>query len=158
MMTSAGDRVDVIIPGHDLRLEVKYSNSHLAVRHSITRRWSWLDLFGRDGGKSYNRVILVGDADPRFVDLYKDRDSPFVMFDLSFEDARKYYNFELGAIKLSTNPRTARTALANAFYNGFQVTRDELAAKYRQKPNRISFESPQLADSYQNISDGLNHE
>lgn len=134
-LTRFADRVDVVLPDRAMSIEVKYSNLNHAVAHSVTKRWSWRDLFGRDRGKRYDRLILVGDADERFTEHYRDPGAPFVIFDLSHDEAEHLFP-EYGALQVSTNPLTARSPQARALFDQYQITKAELAARYRDRDSR----------------------
>lgn len=129
-LTNFAHRVDILLPERNLKIEVKYSNLNHAVSYSVTKRWSWRDLFGRDGGKVYDRLILVGDTDKRFTEFYRDTQSPFVIFDLSYQDAIELFPDYL-ALQISTNPRTVRSKQGKALFRDFQITQRELKSRYR---------------------------
>ena len=129
--TAVNERFDVRTRSNRVRLEVKYSNLNLAVAGRPTKRWTWAHVVGFDGGKSYDSLILVGDADVRFQHLYRDPASPFVFFDVPFAALSAVMVGRQQNVQITTNPRKASTDSARALFGLFQITRDELIAKYR---------------------------
>jgi len=129
--TPVNERFDVLTPSKQVRLEVKYSNLNLAVAGERTKRWTWANILGFDRAKVFESLILVGDADTRYHHLYRDRETPFIFFDVPYVDLSDVVRFSPQLIQINTNPRTARTDVAKALYGRFQITRDELISKYR---------------------------
>ena len=63
------------------KIEVKYSSLHTPnVNYPNTKRWSWSKPLGwKDKGKDYDYLLLVGEKDNRYSDLYLG-DAPYVFF------------------------------------------------------------------------------
>ena len=126
-------------PAHDvlarrgrIRLEVKYSGLLVAVRGCETRRWVWTKPFGESGKKTYDRLLLIGDADPRFSPFYKDRPAAYVLFDLPITEVAQV-SVSTGrytAIHLTTNPLTVRSVRSKRLFGDYQVTESVLYARY----------------------------
>ena len=122
---------DVSLERNGIKIEVKYSNLNLAVDYSTTHRWAWSKIFGESGKKEYDRLLLIGDTDPRWREQYLDRESPYVIFDIPLNEAMPLttQTGRYRSIQLSTNPRKARSAAASMFTR-YQVTLAHLSEKY----------------------------
>jgi hypothetical protein len=129
--TRVNHRFDVVTRLKTARLEVKYSNLNLAVKNSIAKRWTWAHILGFDRAKKFDGLILVGVADVRFRHSYRDPASPYILFDVPYADLAAVVRHSTQIIQLTTNPLTARTAVARALFDRFQLTPDELISKYR---------------------------
>lgn len=121
-----------------VRLEIKYSGLNVAVRNRElggreTRRWAWSKPFGESSKKKYDRLILVGDKDPRYIDQYQGIDCPYVLFDVPFSEILPLTIQTNGghyrSIQLTTNPKTAKSAASTLFYK-YQVSLAELTKLY----------------------------
>ncbi len=82
VLTQHNSTYDVTVNGTQSRLEVKYSglNASHGGRGSPDKgnlRWGWAKPFGETGNKLFERLILVGDKDPRYLEQYKDAESPY---------------------------------------------------------------------------------
>lgn len=119
--------------GHDMHLasgstiEVKTSALTRPLPNTSSLRWVWTKVLGSSGGKRYDYLLLIGDADPRFQTAYKDPASPYVFFLVPFDDVAALGNptrSSLG-IQLVSNPGKARGVSAPLFER-FQVTLEEL--------------------------------
>lgn len=127
--------------GHDLEstrgtilFEVKYSSLLDTISGRPIKRRVWTKLFGELGKKRYDRLLLVGDIDPRFASSYADPASPYVLFDLPYEAAVDISGGvkagRSSCIHLSTNPLTVRSARALAMFHDFQVSVSDLQHRY----------------------------
>ena len=127
--------------GHDLQyhtgavlFEVKYSSLLTAIAGRPIRRWVWTKLFGELGRKKYHRLLLVGDADPRFHASYSDPRSPYVLFDVPYKAAVRLVGGvrlgRSGQLQLTTNPTSVLSSRASALFNVFQVSTAELKRRY----------------------------
>ncbi len=126
--------------GHDVEttskvaIEVKYSSLLQAWPDRPLNRWVWTKLFGELGKKSYDRLILVGDTDPKFASFYRDTSSPYVLFDLSYRDAVELVGGvklgRAGRLYLTSNPTTVRSPRALMLFNQYQTTTEELQRRY----------------------------
>jgi len=121
-----------------VRLEVKYSGLNVAVRSREqggreTQRWAWSKPFGESSKKKYDRLILVGDKDPRYADQYQGIDCPYVLFDVPFPEILpltiQTNNGQYRSIQLTTNPKTANSA-ASTLFTKYQVSLEELTKRY----------------------------
>ena len=99
---------------------------------SIARRWQWQKVFGETNEKSYNYLLLVGEADPNHRAAYLDPDSPYVLFSVPHSEVSALCTAGTrGArgILLSSNPSKARGASAE-LYTRFQVTTAQIAHQF----------------------------
>jgi hypothetical protein len=125
--------------GHDLEshkgsvlFEVKYSSLLKGPRN--VKRWVWSKLYGERGNKKYNRLLLVGDVDPRFAHKYADPESPYIFFDLAYQDVIRFTRGirpgRQSRMELTTNPNSVISSRASALFESFQVHPDELSYRY----------------------------
>ncbi|MEN3368908.1 MAG: hypothetical protein V7609_1051 [Verrucomicrobiota bacterium] len=90
-VTITNARHDIVTKsGH--HLEVKLGGLRVAVKGKKTKQWAWRHVFGEDGKKIYDQLILLGLVDERHR---KSTDGPYVIFDIPYSDA----------IALLPNPR-----------------------------------------------------
>ena len=130
-VTRHNARHDLTLRGkNNITMEIKLSNHSRLGKNRPTRTWAWARLLGADGGKQYDRLILLGDADPRYQTLYADPTSPYVLFDIPFADVPSLVD-KFGLVHLTTNPQTVRTSTAERLYNRYQVTLQHLRKQYR---------------------------
>lgn len=130
-LTNKNANHDIYLERNGVRIEVKYSNLNLAVDYSTTQRWAWSKIFGESGKKEYDRLILVGDTDPRWRERYLEPESPYVIFDIPLAEAMPLTTLtgRYRSIQLSTNPKKARSAAAPMF-SRYQVALAHLAERY----------------------------
>lgn len=108
-------------------IEVKLAKLNKPVRTSTTHRWAWSKVFGESGRKKYDHLLLVGEADLKYREQYRDQGSPYVLFLVPYADV-KALSVKTGrneSIILTTNPRKAKSVAAPLF-SRFQVSREEL--------------------------------
>jgi hypothetical protein len=118
----------------DLKIEVKYSNLGQPDKNVPTKRWSWAGIFGLYHGKDFDRILLIGAADPRYKRFYRDVRSPFVIFDLSYKDAKRIARGSDGnIIQLTTNPLSVTSAHLKELFHQHQCTTAELKKRYKFK-------------------------
>jgi hypothetical protein len=114
-----------------VRIEVKYAR--LTDNGAGVRRWTWGAVFGIGRSKHYDRLILLGDKDPAFSDLYRDASSPYILFDVPFDEVMALTT-DGGTckemIRLCSNPRAAQSR-SRFLYTQYQVTQAELERSYR---------------------------
>lgn len=109
-----------------LKVEVKYSGLLVQLDRKQHRvcRWTWSKIFGERGKKQFDYLVLIGEADPRFRDSYKDPASPYVVFILSYWDAIRLCGGIkaglAGRIACTTNPLTVRAREPKWLFNDFQ--------------------------------------
>lgn len=94
------------------------------------RRWSWGQPLGISGAKRFDRLILVGEIDPRFKSSYLDPKSPYVIFDVPFASVARIMR-KTPLIQLTTNPNAVSSESGKLLFRRFQITRSELSARYR---------------------------
>lgn len=121
-----------------MRLEVKGSVVNIFRNQgSINdgRRWTWHNFLGSGGAKTYHSLILVGEADKESLTTYKDKDAPYVIFDVPFKWAcavakeKKSARF---AFHLQARRSAAKGTHSRAIWQ-FEVTREQLVSKYRER-------------------------
>lgn len=130
-LTRPNARYDVLTPSL-VRLEVKLATPSRPVRTAPTLRWNWNTLFGHDGLKEFDRLILVGLADDRYRHSYADPSSPFVCFDIPFAEVRALMCPRAHGIQLTTNPGVQRTPAGRRLFSEFQVPMSALEATYER--------------------------
>jgi hypothetical protein len=110
------------------KLEVKFARLNKAKKIGTTMRWTWGHALGFSGMKHYNRLILVGEADPALQNG-RTKTCPYVFFDVPFSRVRDVMRSD-GLIQISTNPQTARTSEARLLFDKYQVTSTDLKKRY----------------------------
>jgi hypothetical protein len=128
-------KMTVHIAPHDVdtpsgtKLEVKFSRLTTPVPGCNTKRWNWCYPLGTRLTKTYDRLILVGEADERYAQHYMDPKSPYVMFDIPMDGVRALLKKE-NMIAITTNPSISRRSRRNALFDNYQVTADMLKKRY----------------------------
>src|SRR5258708_30420598 len=134
-----GTPYDVVTKRAGIRLEIKCS-SLLTIRGKDTRRWVWTKMHGERGSKRFDRLILVGDVDPRFSHLYRDPGCPYIFFDVPFRDvSRLTFGVRPGRasiIHMTTNPKVVRSERASRLFRDYQTTVSELESRYALRSTR----------------------
>lgn len=118
---------------HELKIEVKFSRKSINQKGKKTMVWAWGKTLGSSGKKDYDRLILVGESDERYSNYYAEPESPFVIFDLSREDARIFSRTGGSAkniIKIVTNPNTQKN---KNFFEIFNISSSELKRRYENE-------------------------
>lgn len=106
-----------VVSQNGSRIEVKYSKLNFPNKSRDNTRWNWTNILGNasDLKKPYDYLILVGQADERFLSYYPVLDGKFVVFAIPrtyVENHRSNIRLSLaarGTIALSTNPNLAHT-------------------------------------------------
>jgi len=119
---------DVDGPG-GTQIEVKFSRLTTPVPGCRTRRWNWCYPLGARHTKSYDRLILVGEADPRFAEHYMEPESPYVLFDVPLADVPALLLKE-NMIQITTDPTNRRAGRRRVLFEKYQVTAAILADRY----------------------------
>src|SRR2546423_13713289 len=115
------------------RLEVKRAGLSSPVKRTSTKRWQWAKIFGESGKKEFDFLILVGDADSRYQNLYRDPGSPYVifcvprteLFALTAPGQRKEYR----AILLGSNPLVKKPE-SRILFEQYQTTVAKLSDRF----------------------------
>ena len=127
------DGHDMIVRGGKL-LEVKGSDcSHFKVNKGDYHRWTWHNFLGSGGNKTYHRLILVGEPDKKYIETYKDKKAPFVIFDVPFEWANDFANNKKTkkfSFHLQSKKGGAKGIHLRKMWE-FEVTREELISRYK---------------------------
>lgn len=126
-LTSHKSSFDLLTQGGE-KIEVKSSRLG-SVKSYTTKRWIWNNIFGTNGMKDFDFIILMGEADQRYKNIYE-TDSPYVFFLLSREDA---FRFSGGAgkgkyIQLTSNP-LSKNARPNPIWNNM-TSLDKLEQRF----------------------------
>ena len=129
-----GSGHDIVATDNQLLIEVKYSSLLKAIGELPIRRWAWTKLFGELGKKRYDRLLLLGDSDPRFAYQYLAPESPYVIFDIPYDEAVSMVGGvrpgRLSRLHLTTNPSTVKSSRAKALFQHYQVSPAELRYRY----------------------------
>lgn len=123
---------DMVVRSKGVTIEVKLSTLNVPYEGAATKRWTWARPIGLEQNKDFDRLILVGKVDPRFADAYEDSESPYVFFDVPYQDVRSLMRGRTTAqiIQISTNPFTSRTPAGRRLFDDFQVTQQHLKKIY----------------------------
>ena len=107
------------------KIEVKTASISVpvAAKPNSGKRWQWHKIYGQDGGKTYDWLVLVGRADPRYKGLYLDEDSEYVIFLIPYNELANYITSG-NMIVLSSNPITASGRSAGMFSDRQVLARD----------------------------------
>lgn len=121
------------------RFEVKGSKCNLFYsgknRKHAYYRWTWHNFLGVGRNKTYNRLILVGEADLARQNSYRDRRSPYVIFDVPIAFAKKIVEQRVitnnrFAFHLISHRAGAKTSRLCQQMWDFETTRAELKKRY----------------------------
>lgn len=127
---TSGSAAHDIVCARGKKFEVKFSRLNAA--NLTTRRWSWGHPLGSGGAKSFFRLILVGETDPRFARSYRCPKSPYVLFDIPFRSVRTIMRRD-ALIQITTNPDRISAESARLLFERYQVTSRELRERYKSK-------------------------
>jgi hypothetical protein len=100
-------------------------------KNTTSRRWIWNKIFGETGKKDFDFLILIGEAHPHHIDLYRTRD-PFVMFCVPYDEIFALTtNGPRGArcITLAANPSRV-SGVSAILYTHYQVSVDEIEQRF----------------------------
>lgn len=123
-----------IITDDDIRIEVKLGKLTYPKPTSAANpaRWQWGKVLGEKNTKDFDYLVLVGESDPRFSAAYREQNAPYILFLLERNTVQRvsvrHTNGARG-ILLLTNPLTSGIK-AREFFNDFQITASELAARF----------------------------
>ncbi len=85
-ITKHNSSFDINLPTKGILLEIKFSALNDAVRKSKsenkTKRWAWSKPFGESGQKVFDRLVLIGEKDQRYHNLYENNNCPYIFFDI----------------------------------------------------------------------------
>ena len=109
------------------RLEIKTSS--LIPCRASGYRWGWERLFGgKKVPKVYDRLVLLGEVDDRFRELYSlSPEQPFIIFDVPYDTVRSELGERTG-FKLNTDPFQIQRKYPWLW--GYRVTLEEFVATY----------------------------
>lgn len=110
------------------RLEVKFSKLGFPYKGSATKRWSWGHPLGSTKQKKYDRLILIGEVDPRYIGNYADPQPKFVIFDIPFSSVKLVMRQNI--IQISTNPKARLQSTAEIMFSRYEVSVKELKKRY----------------------------
>jgi hypothetical protein len=125
--------------------EVKFARLNIPGK-GRSRRWPWRNALGSGGAKRYDRLILVGETDPRFRDRYLEPDSPYVIFDVPFEAVSSLMKDR--QIAITTSPsRTFGEAspIARRLFQEFCVSSAQLRERYNRSNHAMQRTAGSLA-------------
>jgi hypothetical protein len=118
-----------VVSRNGVKIEVKFSRLNTPNKGSSSRRWSWNYPLGLKQKKDYDRLILIGIADPRFRQSYKDPSSPYVIFDIPMQDVAAMTQAE-NHISITTDPTRRGEGTRPLLFREFQATTSELNQRY----------------------------
>jgi len=133
VLTENNSSYDVDVGQGRIRIEVKYSKLNKA-NSSGTLRWAWNKIFGESGNKQFDRLILIGELDRRYMNSYRPFDSDFVIFDVPYEEVSDLTistNGRYRSIQLTSNPKTAKRSNGSRLYPKYQVNQETIGQRYR---------------------------
>ena len=119
---------DIVVPD-GRKLEVKFSRLNIPMKIFSSKRWSWNHPLGMTRAKDFDRLLLIGEADPRFCSLYRDPSSPYVIFDVPYSRVAAI-NQKYNHISITTSPTRAGTGKRTLLFREFQTTIKELERRY----------------------------
>jgi hypothetical protein len=119
-----------LISASGIAFEIKFSNLNEAVPGRITRRWNWAHILGSNRAKTFDRLLLLGPQDPQYRRDYNDSESPFVIFDIPFDEVDQLLESD-NSIRINTNPTRFRRNTHRLLILHYQVTRAQLVDRYR---------------------------
>lgn len=136
-LTTHNQSFDFAASRRSLKLEIKFSRLNNAVRRIKTKptfRWAWAKPLGESGQKVFDRLILVGEKNAEHKDLYLDKNSPYVFFDIPYKEILsltiRTNSGRYRSIQLTSNPKTAKSTAA-VLFRKYQTNAEELRKKYR---------------------------
>lgn len=144
---AVGGIVTIHSEAHDVtaasgtRIEIKYSRLNRPSLRSASMRWSWNYPLGLKQKKTYDRLVLVGDADGRYREHYVDPASPFVIFDVPMVAVRSLIQAD-NHLSITTNPLRGGNGTRRTLFEDYQVSLGELTTRYgirnqkNPKPNQ----------------------
>jgi hypothetical protein len=115
----------------ELMLKIRFSTVKTPHAHSLgSRRWSWPDVI--EGRQRYDRLILIGVPDECLRERYLDPECSYVLFDLPYDEVETVSQISgpHRNIHLITDPQIAQHAFSGRLFTRFQITEDELEARY----------------------------
>lgn len=131
-LTKGSAPYDLVSPS-GITFEIKCPNLNEVAQGKITNRWSWSHILGRNRCKRFDRLLLLGPMDPRYQNRYADPESPFVIFDIPFDEVNPLLG-SCDMIQISTAPldirksRKSRTRIS--LFTRYQATRQQLVERY----------------------------
>lgn len=113
------------------RIEVKYSKLNSPSKLFTTKRWAWGRIFGAHNKKAYDYLLLVGDIDERYKDLYLAKGTPYIFFLIpqGEVEALTMSNQHARGIQLTTNPKIAKSK-ASLLFHKYQISFDEISGRF----------------------------
>jgi hypothetical protein len=129
-LTAHTARHDVEFEHSGLKLEVKNARLNLPNKKSDCQRWAWRYPLGLDGRKVFDRLILMGEADPRYRNCYRDPSCPYVLFDLPYDQVPRVMT-EGEMINATTNPNSKKAkGTTRLLFRSYETCLRELKEKY----------------------------
>ena len=130
VLTAHTASVDVLLKD-GRSIEVKHAKLSYSspIKAPTSARWQWGKIFGEKNRKSFDLLVLVAEADPKYRDGYRDEGSPYVLFLLTAEQAEAVTTAHTAGAKgilLGTNPHSKKPK-ARMFFDDFQLTAQELS-------------------------------
>ncbi len=114
------------------RLEIKFSKLGIPNKGSHTRRWTWGRPLGNAGAKRYDRLILLGQVDPQFMDQYADPTPEYVIFDVPFLSVKTIMRKD-PIIQFTTSPSARTGSTAEKMFARYEISAKDLRKRYGTK-------------------------
>lgn len=132
-----------------LKLEVKFSQLGLPAKSSPdTKRWSWGTVFGKNKGKVYDRLILIGSKDDRYsVDYPNTGSENFIFFDIPYDEVSPLTvegDVAGDMIRLTTNPATVTSERAKTLFSKHLVSAETLRSRYGDSAEQQSIANSKM--------------
>lgn len=124
--------------GHDLvredglMIEVKSARLNIPTERSATKRWVWGRLFGAgaDERKAYDYVILVGERDDRYAELYAEPNDPFVFFVLPYSEVRQFCTGSTGNAMITLTTRIKEGMKNQRLFTHYMMSMAQIEKKF----------------------------
>jgi len=113
------------------RLEIKFAHLNTPDPGANTLRWTWRNALGNSRAKRYDRLILVGELDPRYMGDYEDPTPQYVIFDVPFASVG-FLMRQSATINLTTNPNGQKGEVGKRLLS-CQTSFRELRQRYGKK-------------------------
>jgi hypothetical protein len=121
-----------VVTQQGVKFEVKSAKLAVPAASYSTLRWSWGRIYGMNGNKNYDYLLLIGDTDQRFAKLYEHGSDPFIFFLVPFTevDELTVKTGSTRSIYLVTNPEGPSKGSRRLFAS-YQVSIVEIEKRFR---------------------------
>jgi hypothetical protein len=115
-----------LLAKNNIRIEVKFSKISQRSYLHHQKRWAWGKIFGQSGQKDFDFILLVGEKDMRFADVYRDSEGVFVIFcipKIDITEKHIYASKGTAFIQLNTNPSDGKY---RQYFRKYEMTVSEI--------------------------------